>query len=203
MYGETPLHMAAKNGCSEAARLLLARGAFIKAKAKNGITPLHLSICAKDNEVMTPLNHLSLGPGNEKLQNLLNKHLEQQRTQKALKACSETQSKMDELERSPLVVIDGGVDRMFWLVTISTFMSPYFLIFDGVGWTILLGPGSPYEIVFNLVGSAGPNLIVMEWKAWMGLLRQWHSLLSQPILSRVNCGIVLSFIFSQGIRVNG
>jgi ankyrin repeat protein len=32
-YGETPLHMAAKNGCSDAARLLLAHGAFIEAKA--------------------------------------------------------------------------------------------------------------------------------------------------------------------------
>ncbi|KAJ6381836.1 hypothetical protein OIU77_030490 [Salix suchowensis] len=46
-YGETPLHMAAKNGCSEAARLLLAHGAFIKAKANvcfNGMTPLHLAV---------------------------------------------------------------------------------------------------------------------------------------------------------------
>ncbi|KAK6941515.1 ATPase, AAA-type, core [Dillenia turbinata] len=120
MYGETPLHMAAKNGCSEAAQLLLARGAFIEAKANNGMTPLHLAVwfslrsedcstvkalleynadcSAKDNEGMTPLNHLSLGPGNEKLRNLLNKHLEQQRKQKALEACSETQAKMDELE---------------------------------------------------------------------------------------------------------
>lgn len=32
-YGETPLHMAAKNGCSDAARLLLAHGAYIEAKA--------------------------------------------------------------------------------------------------------------------------------------------------------------------------
>jgi ankyrin repeat protein len=32
-YGETPLHMAAKNGCSDAARLLLAHGAFVEAKA--------------------------------------------------------------------------------------------------------------------------------------------------------------------------
>ncbi|KAB5552626.1 hypothetical protein DKX38_009937 [Salix brachista] len=36
LYGETPLHMAAKNGCSEAARLLLAHGAFIEAKANFG-----------------------------------------------------------------------------------------------------------------------------------------------------------------------
>ena len=32
-YGETPLHMAAKNGCNEATRLLLAHGAFVEAKA--------------------------------------------------------------------------------------------------------------------------------------------------------------------------
>ena len=32
-YGETPLHMADKNGCNEAARLLLAHGAFVEAKA--------------------------------------------------------------------------------------------------------------------------------------------------------------------------
>lgn len=32
-YGETPLHMAAKNGCNDAARVLLAHGAFIEAKA--------------------------------------------------------------------------------------------------------------------------------------------------------------------------
>ncbi|MCI26571.1 caseinolytic peptidase B protein [Trifolium medium] len=33
MYGETPLHMAAKNGCSEAAQLLLAHGASVEARA--------------------------------------------------------------------------------------------------------------------------------------------------------------------------
>lgn len=32
-YGETPLHMAAKNGCNEAAKLLLAHGAFVEARA--------------------------------------------------------------------------------------------------------------------------------------------------------------------------
>ncbi|KEH27133.1 protein CfxQ isoform X2 [Medicago truncatula] len=84
MYGETPLHMAAKNGCSEAAQLLLAHGASIEARA---------------NEGMTPLNHLSQGPGNDKLRELLNWHLEEQRKRRAIKACSETKAKMDELEK--------------------------------------------------------------------------------------------------------
>lgn len=121
MYGETPLHMAAKNGCSEAAQLLLAHGAIIEARANNGMTPLHLAVwhslraeefltvktllehnadcSAKDNEGMTPLNHLSQGPGNDKLRELLNWHLEEQRKKRAIKACSETKAKMDELEK--------------------------------------------------------------------------------------------------------
>ncbi|CAK9172789.1 unnamed protein product [Ilex paraguariensis] len=121
MYGETPLHMAAKNGCNEAAEMLLAHGAFIEAKANNGMTPLHLAVwhslraedcstvktllennadcCAKDNEGLTPLNHLSQGPGSEKLRQLLHWHLEEQRRRKAIEACSETKAKMDELEK--------------------------------------------------------------------------------------------------------
>ncbi|KAK4479161.1 hypothetical protein RD792_014672 [Penstemon davidsonii] len=120
MYGETPLHMAAKNGCNEAAKLLLARGAFVEAKANNGMTPLHLAVwhslraedcstvntlleynancSAEDNEGMTPLNHLSQGPGNEKLRALLHRHLEEQRRRRAIEACSETKAKMDALE---------------------------------------------------------------------------------------------------------
>ncbi|XP_077221170.1 AAA-type ATPase family protein / ankyrin repeat family protein isoform X2 [Tasmannia lanceolata] len=122
MYGETPLHMAAKNGCNEAAQLLLDRGAFVEAKANNGMTPLHLAVwyslraedyltvktllesdadCnVKDNEGMTPLNHLSQGPRNEKLQELLNWHLEEQRKRKAIEACCETKAKMAELEEA-------------------------------------------------------------------------------------------------------
>ncbi|KAJ9551146.1 hypothetical protein OSB04_015191 [Centaurea solstitialis] len=141
MYGETPLHIAAKNGCNEAAGLLLSHGAFTEAKANNGMTPLHLSVwhslraedsstvltllehnadcSAKDNtladdklvrfgkvadkldnkEGMTPLNHLSQGSGNEKLQALLKSYLEQQRKVRAIEACSETKAKMDELEK--------------------------------------------------------------------------------------------------------
>ncbi|XP_047307630.1 ESX-1 secretion system protein EccA1-like [Impatiens glandulifera] len=120
MYGETPLHMAAKNGCNEAAKLLLARGALIESKANNGMTPLHLAVwhslrvedhstvetlleykadcSAQDNDEMTPLNHLSQGPGNEKLKKLLMWHLDEQRKRKAIEACSETKAKMDELE---------------------------------------------------------------------------------------------------------
>ncbi|KAI3835227.1 hypothetical protein MKW98_020343 [Papaver atlanticum] len=120
MYGETPLHMAAKNGSSEAARVLLDHGALVESKANNGMTPLHLAVwyslraedcltvktlleynadCSvKDNDGMTPLNHLSQGPGNEKLRELLNWHLEEQRKRRAIEACSETKAKMSQLE---------------------------------------------------------------------------------------------------------
>lgn len=49
-------------------------------------------------EALTPLNHLSKGPGSEKLRELLNWHLEEQRKKRALEACSETKAKMEELE---------------------------------------------------------------------------------------------------------
>ncbi|XP_002514299.2 protein CfxQ homolog [Ricinus communis] len=122
MYGETPLHMAAKNGCNEAARLLLAHGAFVESKANNGMAPLHLAVwysirsddfstvktlleynadcSAKDNEGMTPMNHLSRGPGSEKLRQLLQWHIDEQRKRRALEACSETKAKMEELENA-------------------------------------------------------------------------------------------------------
>lgn len=49
-------------------------------------------------EGMTPINQLSQGPGNEKLCELLNHHLEEQRKRKAIEACGQTKAKMDELE---------------------------------------------------------------------------------------------------------
>lgn len=49
-------------------------------------------------EGMTPLNHLSQGPGSEKLRELLHLHLEEQRKRRAIEACGETKAKMDELE---------------------------------------------------------------------------------------------------------
>ncbi|RAL37199.1 hypothetical protein DM860_004121 [Cuscuta australis] len=121
MYGETPLHMAAKNGCNETGKMLLSHGAHVEARANNGMTPLHLAVwhsiraadystvttlleynadcSAEDNEGMTPIHHLSQGPGNEKLRKLLHWHLEEQRKRKAIEACSETKVKMDELEK--------------------------------------------------------------------------------------------------------
>lgn len=47
---------------------------------------------------MTPLNHLSQSSCSKKLRELLNRHLEEQRKQKAIEACSETKAKMKELE---------------------------------------------------------------------------------------------------------
>ncbi|TYH93196.1 hypothetical protein ES332_A13G236400v1 [Gossypium tomentosum] len=132
MYGETPLHMAAKNGCNEAARLLLVHGAFIEAKANNGMTPLHLAVwhtirsddyatvktlleynadcSAEDNEGMTPIKHLSKGPGSEKLSELFHWHLEEQRKRRALEACGETKAKMSELENELLNIV--GLDEL-------------------------------------------------------------------------------------------
>lgn len=42
-YGETPLHLAAKNGCTEAMKLLLQHGAYIEARANVSIlsAPAH------------------------------------------------------------------------------------------------------------------------------------------------------------------
>ncbi|KAL7096901.1 hypothetical protein ACP275_10G109700 [Erythranthe tilingii] len=43
--GETPLHVAAKNGCNEAVTMLLNRGAYSKATTNNRMTPLQLATC--------------------------------------------------------------------------------------------------------------------------------------------------------------
>ncbi|XP_020599818.1 uncharacterized protein LOC110039180 isoform X1 [Phalaenopsis equestris] len=122
MYGETPLHMAAKNGCNESARLLISNGASLEAKANNGMTALHLAIwharqamecgivktlleynadCSiQDNEGFTPLNHISEGHGSEKLRELLDQHIKEQLKFKALKACGEAKAKMVQFEVS-------------------------------------------------------------------------------------------------------
>ncbi|CAM8897528.1 unnamed protein product [Rhodiola kirilowii] len=120
MYGETPLHMAAKNGCTEAAKLLLAHGASTEAKALNGMASLHLAVwhsrqnddcstvktllennadcSAKDNEDKTPLNHLSQGPRSENLRQMLVWYSNEQRKRKAIEASGETKAKMNQLE---------------------------------------------------------------------------------------------------------
>lgn len=44
VYGETPLHFVAKNGCVESARILLDHGANVHSRTNNQITPLHLAV---------------------------------------------------------------------------------------------------------------------------------------------------------------
>lgn len=121
MYGETPLHMAVKNSSCESAKLLLERGVHTGAKANNGMSPLHLAVwhalqtgdcstvsvllsynadCyAKDDEGKIPLNHIPGGAGNEKLLQLLTRHMEEQRKRKALMTCHERQA-MAEFEEA-------------------------------------------------------------------------------------------------------
>ncbi|KAL7096961.1 hypothetical protein ACP275_10G113000 [Erythranthe tilingii] len=101
VYGETPLHVAAKNGCSETLKLLLDYSAYIEATTNKSMTPLHLAVgyavrsvdnttvkilleynanrSAKDNEGMIPFNYLPAGLQNEELMKLLkyNKTMEQ------------------------------------------------------------------------------------------------------------------------------
>ncbi|KAL7096960.1 hypothetical protein ACP275_10G113000 [Erythranthe tilingii] len=93
VYGETPLHVAAKNGCSETLKLLLDYSAYIEATTNKSMTPLHLAVgyavrsvdnttvkilleynanrSAKDNEGMIPFNYLPAGLQNEELMKLL------------------------------------------------------------------------------------------------------------------------------------
>lgn len=44
------------------------------------------------------MNHVSQGPGSEKLRELLHWHLEEQRRKRAHEACTESKAKMDDLE---------------------------------------------------------------------------------------------------------
>jgi ankyrin repeat protein len=47
----TPLHYAAMYGCVASAKLLLARGAKVDSRAKDGATPLHLALSSQHEEV--------------------------------------------------------------------------------------------------------------------------------------------------------
>jgi hypothetical protein len=52
LYGQTPLHIAAFNGHKDVAEFLLANGADVNAKAKNGSTPLHLAAAKGYNGIV-------------------------------------------------------------------------------------------------------------------------------------------------------
>ncbi|CAM8963140.1 unnamed protein product [Rhodiola kirilowii] len=125
MYGEAPLHVAAKNGCNESVQLLLARGGCIEAKANNGMTALHFAVgyalraedCSTvetllehkadcsvtDDEGMTATDYLSQAAENERLHTLLSRHLLKQKRHKAIGAA--TKAKMDELERELSTIV--------------------------------------------------------------------------------------------------
>eukprot|EP00252_Welwitschia_mirabilis_P008053 TRINITY_DN19760_c0_g1_i2.p1 TRINITY_DN19760_c0_g1~~TRINITY_DN19760_c0_g1_i2.p1 ORF type:complete len:411 (+),score=96.53 TRINITY_DN19760_c0_g1_i2:63-1295(+) len=89
--------------------------------AVNGMTPLHLAVwharqaedCAtvetllmyhadinaKDNEGLTPLNHISKGPTSQKLYLLLQRCIDEQRKKKARELCEQSKMIMAELEK--------------------------------------------------------------------------------------------------------
>uniref|UniRef100_A0A7N0RBK5 AAA+ ATPase domain-containing protein n=1 Tax=Kalanchoe fedtschenkoi TaxID=63787 RepID=A0A7N0RBK5_KALFE len=126
-YGETALHTAAKNGCNQAVKLLLAHGASLQAKANNGMTALHLAVwhslragdcstvetlllrkadcSAKDHDGKIPIDYLDPAPGNEKLRKLLSWHIQEQRKRNAIEACSQTKAKLDELEKELSAIV--------------------------------------------------------------------------------------------------
>ena len=85
VHGNTPLHIAAKEGWLKVAELLIAKGADVKAEDNNGVTPLHLTgdkdiaglliakgadVKVRDNNGVTPLHRAALN-SNEDVVELL------------------------------------------------------------------------------------------------------------------------------------
>lgn len=54
---------------------------------------------------LTPINYLSQSPNSEKVRELLNWYLEEQRKRRAIEACGETKAKMAELEDAMSCII--------------------------------------------------------------------------------------------------
>ena len=52
MYGMTPLHYAAEYGHKDVAELLIAKGANVNARGKNGKTPLDLADTEEVREIL-------------------------------------------------------------------------------------------------------------------------------------------------------
>ncbi|KAL7137635.1 hypothetical protein ABFS83_10G106800 [Erythranthe nasuta] len=100
--GETALHVAAKNGSNEAAKILLESGANVDARTNKSMTPLHLAVSyaqksgqnsivktlleykadclAKDSKGMTPLKYLRAGLKNEVLMKLVGQNIDAHQT---------------------------------------------------------------------------------------------------------------------------
>ncbi|KAL9154278.1 hypothetical protein ABFS82_10G104300 [Erythranthe guttata] len=95
--GETALHVAAKNGSNDAAKMLLESGANVDARTNKSMTPLHLAVSyaqksgqnsivktlleykadcsAKDSKGMTPFKYLRAGLKNEELMKLVGQNI--------------------------------------------------------------------------------------------------------------------------------
>ncbi|KAJ0988846.1 hypothetical protein J5N97_007202 [Dioscorea zingiberensis] len=122
LFGETPLHMAAKDGSNESIQILLEHGALLEAKTKNGMTPLHLAVSyaqrtdscdtvntllehnadcnAADDDHWTPLDYSKKFRRNKKLLGLIQSHVEKQRKRKAMATCNKANEKMEEFEKA-------------------------------------------------------------------------------------------------------
>ncbi|XP_012849532.1 PREDICTED: protein cfxQ homolog isoform X2 [Erythranthe guttata] len=121
VYGETPLHVAAKNGCNEALKLLLQSRAYVEASTNNSMTPLHLAVgyalrsgenstvktlleynadcSAKDDEGMIPFNYLPAALQNEELIRLLKINIPNQNRSSSTNDNSGIQGKMEEFDQ--------------------------------------------------------------------------------------------------------
>ncbi|EYU27290.1 hypothetical protein MIMGU_mgv1a019137mg [Erythranthe guttata] len=118
--GETALHVAAKNGSNDAAKMLLESGANVDARTNKSMTPLHLAVSyaqksgqnsivktlleykadcsAKDSKGMTPFKYLRAGLKNEELMKLVGQNIVAHQAYIFRGHYSKIKGKLDEFE---------------------------------------------------------------------------------------------------------